>query len=70
MLTILIGDFLDYLGMYSTTSEVQSANIISLISLIFSMMGEELIKFIPLMFLMRLFYKISISATCPLRYLQ
>ena len=56
---ILIGDFLDYLGMYSTTSEVQSANIISLISLIFSMMGEELIKFIPLMFLMRLFYKIS-----------
>ena len=31
---ILIGDFLDYLGMYSTTSEVQSANIISLISLI------------------------------------
>ena len=56
---ILIGVSFEYLGMYSTTSEVQSANIISLISLIFSMMGEELIKFIPLMFLMRLFYKIS-----------
>lgn len=54
---ILIGVSFEYLGMYSTTSEVQSANIISLISLIFSMMGEELLKFIPLMFFMRLVYK-------------
>ena len=30
-----------------------------IISLIFSMMGEELLKFIPLMFLMRLVYKYS-----------
>jgi len=29
------------------------------VSLIYSMMGEELVKFIPLMFLMRLFYKYS-----------
>lgn len=32
---------------------------ISTFSLIFSMMGEELLKFIPLMFFMRLFYKIT-----------
>ncbi|MBR0472195.1 MAG: hypothetical protein IJI98_05805 [Methanosphaera sp.] len=31
----------------------------TIISLIFSMMSEELIKFIPLMFFMRLFYKFS-----------
>ena len=29
----------------------------SIVSLVFSMMGEELLKFIPLMFFMRLFYK-------------
>ena len=32
-------------------------NIISLFSLFFSMMGEELLKFIPLMFFMRVFFK-------------
>ena len=32
-------------------------NIISLVSLFFSMMGEELLKFIPLMFFMRVFFK-------------
>ena len=32
-------------------------NIISLVSLLFSMMGEELLKFIPLMFFMRVFFK-------------
>ena len=32
---------------------------ISLISLLFSMMGEELLKFIPLMFFLRLFYKFT-----------
>lgn len=32
-------------------------NIISLLCLIFKMMAEELIKFIPLMFLLRVFYK-------------
>lgn len=33
------------------------ANVISIISLIFSMMAEELFKFIPLMFLLRVFFK-------------
>ena len=56
---ILIGSALEYFGMYSTTSEAIPVDIISLISLIFSMMGEELLKFIPLMFFMRLFYKIN-----------
>lgn len=32
-------------------------NIISLVSLFFSMMGEQLLKFIPLMFFMRVFFK-------------
>ena len=33
------------------------ANIITILSLIFKMMAEELLKFIPLMFLLRVFYK-------------
>ena len=33
------------------------ANIVTIVSLIFSMMAEELIKFIPLMFLLRVFFK-------------
>lgn len=39
--------------------EASDINFISLISLIFSMMAEELLKFIPLMFLMRVIYKFS-----------
>lgn len=46
-------------GLTSASADSMHVNIISLISLIFSMMGEELLKFIPMMFLMRLFYKIS-----------
>ncbi len=34
-------------------------SVISLIGLVFSMMAEELMKFIPLMFLLRVFYKYS-----------
>lgn len=59
---ILMGAALEYLGVPSAdTSAVEDStyNIISLISLIFSMMGEELLKFIPLMFFMRLFFKFS-----------
>jgi len=57
---ILMGSALDYFGLSSTaTAEASSDTIFSLISLIFAMMGEELIKFIPLMFFMRLFYKIT-----------
>jgi len=36
-----------------------SITVISLISLLFSMMGEELLKFIPFMFFLRLFFKYS-----------
>ena len=57
---ILMGSALDYFGLSSAaTGEASSDTIFSLISLIFAMMGEELIKFIPLMFFMRLFYKIT-----------
>ena len=55
---IAVGEVLD---LFYQTSEVTSdylgVSLESFVSLIFSMMGEELIKFIPLMFLMRLFYK-------------
>ena len=58
--SILMGSALEYIGVPSApVDEGPAYNIISLISLIFSMMGEELLKFIPLMFFMRLFYKIS-----------
>ena len=57
---ILMVSALEHLGVPSTpVDETPAYNIISLASLIFSMMGEELLKFIPLMFFMRLFYKIS-----------
>lgn len=36
-----------------------TVNLESIVSLIFSMMGEELLKFIPLMFFMRLIYKFT-----------
>jgi membrane protease YdiL (CAAX protease family) len=57
---ILMTTALEYIGVSSSpVDEASSYNIISLASLVFSMMGEELLKFIPLMFFMRLFYKIS-----------
>lgn len=55
---IAIGEYLEIIGQTSAaTSDYLGASVESLISLVFSMMGEELIKFIPLMFFMRLFYK-------------
>ena len=58
--TIVMTYTLEYLGVPSAAAdETPAYNIISIASLIFSMMGEELLKFIPLMFFMRLFYKIS-----------
>ena len=56
---LAMGTALEHFGLTSASADSMPVNIISLISLIFSMMGEELLKFIPLMFLMRLFYKIS-----------
>lgn len=46
---------LDASGLASTGSG--DAEIISIISLVFSMMAEELVKFIPLMFLLRVLFK-------------
>ena len=47
--------FLDANGLASIGSG--DADIVPIISLVFSMMAEELIKFIPLMFLLRVFFK-------------
>ena len=49
----------------TSNSPIESSDInyISIIALIFSMMGEELIKFIPLMFFMRVIYKFTNKRT-------
>ena len=57
---IVIGEILTVLNLAgSETASSFPVDIVSIISLIFSMMGEELLKFIPLMFLLRLFYKFT-----------
>ncbi|WP_295721558.1 hypothetical protein [uncultured Methanobrevibacter sp.] len=58
--SIIIENLLVNLGIvYPAGANPLNIDYISLISLIFSMMGEELIKFIPLMFFLRLFYKVT-----------
>ena len=59
--SLLVTNGLDALGLLGVgnTPENAGINIDSTIGLIFSMMGEELVKFIPLMFLMRVVYKYS-----------
>ena len=46
-------------GVVSSSPEEMGVTIESTVGLIFSMMGEELLKFIPLMFFMRAVYKFS-----------
>lgn len=53
--SLIMSNFLDASGLASTGSA--DAEIVSIVTLIFSMMAEELIKFIPLMFLLRVFFK-------------
>lgn len=54
----IISVILESYGFFTiSTSVVSCISIESLVSPIFSVMAEELLKFIPLMFLMRLFYK-------------
>ena len=54
----VVGIILDSTGVGgSGLANSLSINLESIVSLVFSMMGEELLKFIPLMFFMRLFYK-------------
>lgn len=57
---LAIGSVLDYFGLSSTVSPYKEVvTVESLFSLIFSMMGEELVKLIPFLFLMRVVYKYS-----------
>ena len=58
---ICVGSILDYFDLSGVQQSADSMGITleSTIGLIFSMMGEELIKFIPLMFFMRIIYKYS-----------
>ena len=54
-----VGEILDFYGLSGTGVVDESFKVTAetLLSLIFSMMGEELVKFIPLMFFMRLVFK-------------
>ena len=55
---LVIGEVLELIGQVSAvTGDYYGVDLEMLFSLIFSMMGEELIKFIPLMLFMRLVYK-------------
>ena len=60
--SLSLGTVLDTFGLSGvklSTAASMGINVESTIGLIFSMMGEELLKFIPLMFLMRVVYKFS-----------
>lgn len=57
-----VGFALDSFGM-SGTSESFPVDFMTIFSLIFSMMGEELLKFVPLMFFMRFVYKYTGNRT-------
>ena len=57
---VVVGDILDIIGQGSLSgAEDLGVNVEMTLSLVFSMLAEELIKFIPLMFFMRLFYRIT-----------
>lgn len=58
---IIVGSLLGDYGLSGSGNTAESIGITaeSTVALLFSMMGEELIKFIPLMFFMRLVYKFS-----------
>ena len=61
---IVVGSVLDSFalsGVSDTAYEV--VDIESIVSLVYSMMGEELIKFIPLMFFLRVFFKYTNNRT-------
>ena len=57
---LVMGEVLDMVGLAGSDIVEESAVTINMIiSLVFSMMGEELLKFIPFMFFLRLCYKYS-----------
>ncbi len=56
----LIADYgLQCIGITSTAPYSTTVTVESIVALVFSMMGEELMKFIPLMFLMRVCYRFT-----------
>lgn len=58
--SLVVGGVLDFYGWGATpTIDENSLNIASTFALLFSLMGEELIKFIPFMLFLRIFYKYS-----------
>lgn len=58
--SLVVGSVLDFYGWGATpTIDENSLNIASTFALLFSLMGEELIKFIPFMLFLRIFYKYS-----------
>lgn len=59
--SFIMAIFLEHFNMagVETTAESMGVTVESTIALVFSMMGEELLKFIPLMFFMRLVYKFT-----------
>ena len=58
--SLLLGSVLEYFTISSTpTVDENTISVMSLFPLLFSLMGEELIKFIPFIFFLRLFYKYS-----------
>ena len=58
--SIAMGIILEQFGITSPgTIEESSVNMFSTIALIFSLMGEEFMKFIPFIFFLRVFYKYS-----------
>lgn len=57
---IIMGEILGYFGVVSPgTVDFNSMDAMKLITSIFSLMGEEFIKFIPFMFFLRVIYKFS-----------
>ena len=55
---IVVDSLLTYIGLSFPDSGVNFAvNVEMIVSLVFSMMGEELVKFIPMMFFMRVVFK-------------
>lgn len=56
---LIMYQLLDLFGLASSSTDLLSVTWESVVGLIFSMMGEELLKFIPLMFLLRFFYHFS-----------
>ena len=57
---LVVGSILDQVGIVSSgTVNQESVGVMTLVASIFSIMGEEFIKFIPFMFFLRVIYKYS-----------